>query len=94
MARHHPLHTAWLADEAAAAMPAPPRARTALDFASATVRTVAPARWLSGGGLLAPDPGEPKARYTDSAHTNVRNTMARVRKQLRIQEQPKEADAA
>lgn len=63
------------------------RARTALDYACASVRTVAPARGLIGGALLAPPPGEPKAAYSKAANTNVRNTFARVRKQLRIQEQ-------
>ena len=65
----------------------PTRARTALDYACASVRTVAPARWLVGGGLLAPTPGQPETRYRDSANTNVRNTMTRLRKQLQIQEQ-------
>ena len=72
----------------------PTRARTALDYACASVRTVAPARWLASSALLAPTPGEPEAKYRDSVNTNVLKTLHRLRKQLRIQEQTEGAAAA
>lgn len=92
----HPLHTAWLTDQAAPtadratpAVPAShhtqgtqPPARTALDYARATVRSVAPARLLT----TLPTRGGRHA-YVSSDKQNIVQTLSNLRKQLRNQEQ-------